>query len=133
MKSLFAFGLKPDFDWLGGNVLHVNYRNDKKDKRLGNKSYFAILLKSGMVKCACLVKDRSDEKYKPYVDRKLVDYFATKKQQQTFGSVSGFTKFIAEYHFERPRNQGGWHRVYYKNDMKAICHYRKLKKAGSQV
>ena len=130
MKSLFAFGLKPDFDWLGGNVLRVDYRNDKNTNCRGKKSYFAILLKSGMVKCVCLVKDRSDEKCKPYVDRKMVDYFATKNQQNIFGSVSGFTKFVAEYHFERPRNQGGWHRIYYKDDTEAICHYRKLRKAG---
>ena len=30
MKSLFAYGLKPDFNWLNGNVLRVDYRKGKK-------------------------------------------------------------------------------------------------------
>ena len=135
MKSLFAYGLKPDFNWLNGNVLRVDYRKGKKavtGKKIPIKSYFAILLENGMIKCEGLAQDRSETYAEPYTDHKLLQYFAKKEQQLTFGAVSGFTKFVAEYHFKKPRNQGAWHRVHYKNDKRAINHYRELKNTGLQ-
>ena len=135
MKSLIAYGLKPDFNWLNGNVLRVDYRKGKKavtGKKIPIKSYFAILLENGMIKCEGLAQDRSETNAEPYTDHKLLQYFAKKEQQLTFGAVSGFTKFVAEYHFKKPRNQGAWNRVHYKNDKRAINHYRELKNTGLQ-
>ena len=134
MKRCFEHGLKPDFNWLDGNVLHVDYRiMGTKAPAAGKipvKSYYAILLGNGMVKCVGLVKD--SRKSKTHTDHKLLDFFAQSNQQQTFGAVSGFTKFVAEYHFKKPRNQGGWDRVQYKDDKHTINHYREFANAKAK-